>query len=364
MYNATIHSMLYANNLERTNAIMKKTRNLFILTGNPQDVETAMNCIEFKGITILQPKNVSVQNIHEVFSHNKSVVCGCQPPSCFHSIPIGVINDKNSTFREGFINIALEDLAGQFQKIADKLNCDIGDHKSNSSGLFGTPKIADCAYCKYIHHENLYEQSTVYSSDHFYVVPTLGQFIPGYLLIIPYKHVMSNAELDFSTQQELLTVIEDMYCLLRITYNSNNFLVWENGTGNSGRGKAKDSVVHAHTHVAPSMLTAEKIESLSGFHFEKISTEELSKYNLHSYLLIKETENSWRISDNPDTYIPRQYVRQLLADEYGISGEQWNWRTFPFKDEMMQTYHDITNVIRQNWNKLPDRIMENTREHV
>ena len=343
---------------------MKKTRNLFILTGNPQDVETAMNCIEFKGITILQPKNVSVQNIHEVFSHNKSVVCGCQPPSCFHSIPIGVINDKNSTFREGFINIALEDLAGQFQKIADKLNCDIGDHKSNSSGLFGTPKIADCAYCKYIHHENLYEQSTVYSSDHFYVVPTLGQFIPGYLLIIPYKHVMSNAELDFSTQQELLTVIEDMYCLLRITYNSNNFLVWENGTGNSGRGKAKDSVVHAHTHVAPSMLTAEKIESLSGFHFERISTEDLSKYNLHSYLLIKDSADTWRISDDPETYIPRQYVRQLLADEYSIAGEQWNWRTFPFKNEMLQTSYDIVDALRKNWNNVSERIQKRTQKYL
>ena len=343
---------------------MKKTRNLFVLTGSEQDVQTAMNNIQFKGVTVLPHNNVSMQSIYEIFSNNKSVVCKVQPPCCFSYISIGVINETDSTFREDFINIACKDIAGQFQRIADKFNCDIGDHKSNSSGLSGTPKITDCTYCKYIHHKNPYVHKTIYSSKHFYVVPTLGQFIAGYLLIIPFEHVMSNAELNFSTQKELLTVIEDVYYLLKLTYAKDSFLVWENGTGNSGRGKAKDSIVHAHTHIAPSTLTAEKIESLSGFHFEKISTEELSKYNLHSYLLIKETENSWRIIDDPDTYIPRQYVRQLLADEYGISGEQWNWRTFPFKDEMMQTYHDMTNVIRQNWNKLPDRIRENTREHV
>lgn len=343
---------------------MKKTRNLFVLTGSEQDVQTAMDNIQFKGVTVLLQNNVSMQNINEIFSNNKSVVCKATPPCCFPYISIDVINETASVFRENLINIALGDIASQFQRIADRLNCDIGDHKSNSSGLSGTPPIADCAYCKYLNHENPHGQRTIYTSKNFYVIPTLGQFIPGYLLIIPYAHVMSNAELDFSTQQELLTVIEDVHYLLKLTYAKDSFLVWENGTGNSGRGKAKDSIVHAHTHIAPSTLTAEKIESLSGFRFEKISTEELSKYNLHSYLLIKETENSWRISDNPDTYIPRQYVRQLLADEYGISGEQWNWRTFPFKDEMMQTYHDMANVIRQNWNKLPDRIRKNTREHV
>lgn len=343
---------------------MKKTRNLFVLTGSEQDVQTAMDSIQFKGVTVLPHNNVSAQSISEIFSNNKSVVCKALPPCCFSPILIGVINDKDSTFREGFINIALEDIAGQFQNIADKLNCDIGDHKSNSSGLSGAPNPADCAYCKYLRHESPLGERTVYSSEHFFVITTLGEFIPGYLLIIPYEHVMSNAELDFSTQKELLTVIEDVSYLLKMTYNNNSFLVWENGTGNSGRGKAKDSVVHAHTHIAPSTLTAKKIEDLSGFHFERISTEELSKYNLHSYLLVKESENTWRISNNPGTYIPRQYVRQLLADEYAIPGEQWNWRTFPFKEQMMQTYYDMADVIRKNWNKLPDRIKANTCEHV
>lgn len=343
---------------------MKKTRNLFVLTGCKQDVQTALDHIEFKGITVLTDDNVTSQAIHEVFKNNKSVVCTQCPPCKIFPIVVHVVNANNFISMGNCINIALGDIAGQFESIADKLNCDIGDHKSNSSGLTNVPKSSDCEYCSYLRHECTLPKRTIYSSEHFFVIPTLGEFISGYWLIIPYEHVMSNAELDVSTQRELLTVIEDLCYLLNLTYGSSNYLVWENGTGNSGRGKAKDSIVHAHTHIAPSTLTAEKIEALSGFHFERISIKELSKYNLHSYLLIKDTADTWRISKSSETYIPRQYVRQLIADEYGIPGEQWNWRKYPFIEQMMQSLYDMADVIRKNWDSLPERIKANTREHV
>lgn len=344
---------------------MKKTRNLFVLNGCKQNVNTVLDHIKFKGVTVLADDHVTRQAISEVFANNKSAVCMyCPPDYATAAIQVNVVNNNSSAYAENCINIASGDIAGQFKSIADKLNCDIGDHKSNSSGLTDAPKTSDCAYCRYLEHKSNLPERTIYSSEHFFVMTTLGEFVAGYWLIIPYEHVMSNAELDFSTQKELLEVVEDMSYLLNLTYGSSNYLVWENGTGNSGRGKAKDSVVHAHTHLAPSSLTAEKIEELSGFHFEKISTKELSKYNLHSYLLVKDSANTWRISNNPDVYIPRQYVRQLLADEYGIPGEQWNWREYPFKELMMQTYYDTADAIRENWAHLPDRIKERTKEHV
>lgn len=343
---------------------MKKTRNLFVLTGCKQDVQVALEQIQFKGVTVLTGDNVTHEAIAEVFANNKSVVCNYCVPCCEPKILVPVINDINSVFRRDCINIAIGNIAGQFQSIADKLNCDIGDHKSNSSGSTDAPTAKDCAYCLYLQHKSMLPERTIYSSEHFFVMTTLGEFILGYWLIIPHAHVMSNAELDYPTQKELLDVIEDMCYLLDLTYGNSNYLIWENGTGNSGRGKAKDSVVHAHTHLAPSTLTAEKIEELSGFNFEKITTEELSKYNLHSYLLVKDEANTWRISNNPAVYIPRQYVRQLVADEYGIPGEQWNWREYPFEDKMMKSFYDMAEAIRKNWDNLPDRIKERTREYV
>lgn len=238
---------------------MKKTRNLFVLTGHKQDVQTVLHKIEFKGVTVLYDEIVSYQAISEVFANNKSVVCISSPPlPAITPIQINIVNDNSSAYAENYINMNQEDIAGQFKNIADKYDCDIGDHKSNSSGLTDAPSAKDCAYCRYLRHESKRPEQTIYSSEHFFVMTTVGEFIPGYWLIIPYEHVMSNAEVDFSTQQELLTVIEDISYLLDLTYGNSTYLVWENGTGNSGRGKAKDSVVHAHTHIAPSTLTAEK----------------------------------------------------------------------------------------------------------
>lgn len=78
---------------------------------------------------------------------------------------------------------------------------------------------------------------------------------------------MSNAELINYKSKEFLTVLEDISCILKMTYNVSNVLVWENGTGNSGIGKAKNSIVHAHTHIAPSNLNATTIETISDFPF-------------------------------------------------------------------------------------------------
>ena len=111
---------------------MKKTRNLFVLSGCKQDIETALDSITFKGVTVLANDALSVENICKVFANNKSVVC-TQVPNC--SAPyllINVVNDETATFADDCINIALGDISGQFEHIAEKYNCDIGDHKSNS----------------------------------------------------------------------------------------------------------------------------------------------------------------------------------------------------------------------------------------
>ena len=97
-------------------------------------------------------------------------------------------------------------------------------------------------------------------------MPSIGQFINGYLLIIPKAHVMSMAEFSKELIDEFNIVLEDVIAILKLTYNFSDILVWENGTGNSGKGKAKDSVVHCHVHVAPSLLLQIKLRKFPHFH--------------------------------------------------------------------------------------------------
>lgn len=348
---------------------MKKTRNLFLLKGSQADVNLVLKMLQFKGLTQLTSAETTTRRFLAEFKNNKSVVC-CNVPEDLEvaAIEINVINSNSTSNIQNCINIASDDILDQFLSIVDAYDCDIGDHKSNSSGLNGTSSSKDyCPYCLYF---NNYYQSKqfdksnriIYQSDNFIVMPTVGEFIKGYLLIIPYAHVMSMAELSPKLREEFLTVLNDVTAILKLTYPVNDILVWENGTGNGGIGKAKSSIVHSHVHVAPSKLTANTIQEFHGFPLTKISYDDLYLYGKHSYLLVKgNTNNEWYINDNPDLYIPRQYVRQLIAEEYGFSGDTWNWRTNPFIYLISATCCDIQNALISNWDSLPERIKKNTK---
>lgn len=349
---------------------MKKTRNLFILKGSPSDVNLVLGNLHFKGLTELTSSEVTVQDVVHEFNNNKSVVCSNVPKGLeVTAIDINVINSSDpNDMDENCINIMDGCLPQKFAAIADAYDCDIGDHKSNSSGLTGVPSSKDCPYCMYFLSNPLtrrFDESnrTIYESDNFVVMPTVGEFIKGYLLIIPREHVMSMAELSPELREEFLSVLEDVIFILKLTYHVNDILVWENGTGNGGLGKAKSSIVHSHVHVAPSKLTAEAIQGFSGFSLTKISYENLPLYGKHSYLLVKgSTNNEWWINDNPDLYIPRQYVRQLIAEEYCFLGDTWNWRTNPFIYLITATCNDIQDALIFNWKSIPERIKENTKK--
>ena len=229
---------------------MKQTRKIFVLNDYSRvEEKILLHELKFKALVVFYSKEVTANELVNVFGNNKSALCiSCKLPKSYKKKAI-VCNNLN--FDESIIK--------QFEDFAISYNCDIGDHKSNSSGLSGTPTAEDCTYCKFLNGLSGTYDTILYSSANFFVMCTLGQFINGYLLIIPYNHIMSNAELNESKRKEFQTVLDDISYILKMTYNVSNVLVFENGTGNSGIGKAKNSIAHSHTHIVPSKLNADKI---------------------------------------------------------------------------------------------------------
>ncbi len=339
----------------------KETRKLIKLIF-PSEVNQLeiMNQLVFKGAVKISSDFITAKQILDAWHHNKTVICCGEIPESFRSLALEIRIVTSSELSNNVIDIN-QDIVEQMENITEKNNIDIGDHKSNCSGITGFPSIADCKYCNYMK-ANFYDAlisnyRVTYTSSNFAVMPGLGQFINGYFLVIPFRHIMSTAELTSpNLLLELFEVINDMKYILRLTYNCSNILVWENGTGNGGYGKAKDSIVHAHVHLAPSSLSATLIQSISGFSFKEIHSKEIFDFGERSYLLIQgNEENQWFINDDPELYIPRQYIRQLIADEYNL-GEVWNWRTHEFSDKILQTMADVNHALKNNWNQLPARI--------
>lgn len=345
---------------------MKKTRNMIILVGASSLIDEVLPELQFKGSVIVKDP-ITYDSATAIFNNNKSIICSSEIAGVerFHENPIHVeVSDDQSFVFQNHINAKAGNITAQFQDIVNRHNLDIGDHKSNSSGMIGTPTSADCSYCQEFNGQKVdIPHKTLYKSEHFYVWATVGEFITGYLLIIPKKHVMSMAELTDEERAEFLDVLDDIKFILNLTYGYENFLVWENGTGNSGKGKAKDSVVHSHVHIAPSNLTPEEITKTSGITLAKIHYTDLPNYNLHSYLLIAgENYDEWFINNNPEVYIPRQFIRQILGEEHGITGDAWNWRIYPFLNLMHKAEDDFLAAVKNNWDILPERIKKYTKD--
>lgn len=347
---------------------MRETRKLFHLNIskeiNPLEI---MQPLQFKGTTKISSDSITAQQILDCWSHNKSVICYGDIPDSFKGISNEIfVTCKPSSKKNNIVYPT--NIVEQFQQIALENKIDIGDHRSNSSGIAGAPTILDCKYCNYIKNRfydaKINNYRITYKSENFFVMPGLGQFLNGYFLIIPFKHIMSTAELETPTLlSELLQVIDDIKYILKLTYGTDNILVWENGTGNGGYGKAKDSIVHAHVHLIPSSLSPQTIQSVSGFEFKEITSNELMDFGERSYLLLKGSR-SWFINDDPELYIPRQYVRQLLADEHRLEGNVWNWRENMFTDKIIETMKDVNKALKANWKVLPDRIRQRVKDYI
>lgn len=357
---------------------IKRTRNLFLLIGTPHDLSDVLGTLNFKGLISHEyGVPLTLEQIQAAFKCNKSFVCAADdypdeyPP---YAIFINLMrSDVSVSYKAGakFINMERtafmqktdpeEYITNQFEAIVDSLNCDVGDHKSNSSGLHGAPTKDNCVYCQYLAGIRGYNEAMVYRSENFFAIPGSGQYAKGYLLVMPIRHIMSNAELTSEHMEEFKGVIEDIETILKITYGK-EVLIWENGSGNGGVGKAKDSIVHSHVHFLPSTLTTDDVAKISGFPFTRITLEDLHLYTQNSYLLMRTPDKvHYVINDDPKLYIPRQYLRQITAWEYGVPGDLWNWRKYPFVANMRQTVTDIKKALIEHKEELPDRLKANTR---
>ena len=67
---------------------------------------------------------------------------------------------------------------------------------------------------------------------------------------------------------------------------------------------------------------------------------------------------------SPNMYIPRQYVRQMIALEHNINSELWNWRRFPFWDNVEKTGNTFLDYVKNNYGELSTRIKKATRKFI
>lgn len=346
---------------------MKKTRCIFLLEGKKSHTEFALKAIDgFKAVVAFYNEFTS-KDMKSTFDCNKSAVVRVPIKRNYDTeiVRIAVVKKVEKKKKEAadesrywlVVSDNPKEIRENFEKIAEKCNIDIGDHKVNSTKEGPSQDPKDCTFCRYFAGAPDHYQPSMYESRYFTVIPNMGHFVWGSLLIVPKAHVMSFAELNAEEKKELLEVVEDCKIILTKMYRK-PILFWENGSGNKGHGKDKSSIVHAHMHVTPFVFDVLKLSSDKGIPLTEINFSDLDKYAEESYLLVLDYDSKWYISYDKKKYIPRQYVRQLVAEVEGIKGDLWNWRKYPFWDMMYDTLEDFQKYLSSD---VPKRIQQRTK---
>lgn len=171
----------------------------------------------------------------------------------------------------------------------------------------------------------------IYESQNFVVVPGLGPLAPAYLMIMTKDHYLSLAQIPESLRQEYKEVEKDIEKIVEDMYH-HKVGFYEHGTGPNGAVGLK-SIVHMHIHVMINHELTEEYRSMVNMH--KIS--DISEAKDVSYFWHKwGTDGEEWITDDPETYIQRQFHRQVYAEENNLAKDQFNWRKTSF-DELTET---------------------------
>lgn len=166
----------------------------------------------------------------------------------------------------------------------------------------------------------------------YFLLPTVGCFIPGYCLLVPRTHTLSFAEL-FACGSGRVDAL--LRARLLVTAQFGPVIVAEHGSSACNLGAG--CCAHAHVHMIPCQepkRVAIAHEAVGGSPTRLDSVSALSTYAGQSYLYLS-TEPGTTLVWTSGAF-PRQFVRRVCAELIG-QGNNYDWRDHPFTDNMNWT---------------------------
>lgn len=155
----------------------------------------------------------------------------------------------------------------------------------------------------------------------FRLIPTLGQIVPGHVLIVPQGHYCACADLPASQIPALELLRRRLRVALERAYGGCVF--FEHGIRGEGSGGC--GIDHAHMHAVP--VAAHGVVDRLRQEFTGISVDSLEDVRSclpenSSYLLFEDVSECQLVF--PVRHIPSQYLRKLVAESIGRTN--WDWR--------------------------------------
>ncbi len=193
-----------------------------------------------------------------------------------------------------------------------------------------------CAFCNAEVNPDSVEERTICKYDSGRVIVSLGAYVIGYFLLIPYMHYTSIASMRERELYQLINTAEQVQKAIKCVQQSN--CIWfEHGSFVNTR-TSPQSVDHCHLHIVPfDRPILPHIDFAKPIKFS--SVKEAYKYLMSakpdSYIFIKDMNDQCFVI-HPATIFPSQFIRRLMCDMLGIA-DKWDWREFLFNDNINKT---------------------------
>ena len=175
-------------------------------------------------------------------------------------------------------------------------------------------------------------------TEAYFVVPTLGQFLPGYILILSKDHLVSFADQPREDDAKLHQFIDAWVENLQREFDG-ACLIYEHGDTLTG-AKGGACLAHAHIHIlcVPHLESLAELEIPKGIPIDRNYLESIrpswSAGTPYLYCELRgETREAWLIDA---TGLPSQFMRRRVAAFLGHP-DDWDWGSSLGVDNIMET---------------------------
>jgi len=181
---------------------------------------------------------------------------------------------------------------------------------------------------------DILSRAMLYQTTDYFLIPAPGSFTPGYLILAPTRHLLNFAQLDHFLLLEAHRLISGVRQVAR-RRGLQTIVAFEHGGWGVHRQGA-GCVEHAHLHLVPSPNPLGLRQALKSHYPERVARDVAGLAEIVAdlpYVFLDIGPTAF-VYETP--MIPSQYVRQLLAAQWGLP-EQWDWRRYPFPKVVRQT---------------------------
>jgi inosine/xanthosine triphosphate pyrophosphatase family protein/diadenosine tetraphosphate (Ap4A) HIT family hydrolase len=182
----------------------------------------------------------------------------------------------------------------------------------------------------------------LYEDEHFVVMPPLGEFMEGGLLLLARKHLLSFAHLPAPLYEHLERLMQAIGRVLLRRYGVPP-LFFEHGPAPEW-SKGVCCVDHAHINIFPAAVRLHPyLAERMNFPLPSLASLARLQRSEFGYLFIQENDGSRRVYDGH--LVPTQLVRRIITSAIGCP-ERWHWRDFPGSDQLLATFNALKGQIR------------------